>query len=263
MIPSDLESANYSLNEWDQWLKTSPGQYVLAWETQQYSRAVEDAFGFEALQIGLPQLASLCENRINHRWQMLLPSQPYHQESQHQNFPIICQGSIYDLPFANESFDLITLPHVLEFAQNPHEALREIHRVLRPEGRIVISGFNPYSLWGLRQYGGKLINYPFLPSEGHFISHRRIKDWLKLLNYSLDGGKFGCYGIPIKNSPHLHGQTFLDKVGDRWWPFMGSVFILSAIKRLSGAKMVGLIKHKKHLLPQALKPVTQSQKHHD
>ncbi len=262
MIPSASENANHSQYEWDDWLNTSPGQYVLAWETLQYSKSVEDAFGFEALQIGLPQLSCLSDNRINHRWQMLLPSQPFHAQS-HPHIPILCQGSIYDLPFANESMDLIALPHVLEFMENPHEALREVHRILRPEGRIIISGFNPYSLWGIRQYTGNLINHPFLPKEGQFISHRRIKDWLKLLNYSLDRGKFGCYGVPIKKSSRLHGQTFLDKVGDRWWPFLGSVFILSAVKRVPGTKMVGLIKAKKMLIPKALKPISQKQSNHD
>jgi len=263
MIPSTSEKSKYSQIEWDDWLSTSPGQYVLAWENNQFSKSVEDAFGFEALQIGLPQLSCLANNRITHRWQMLLPTQPFHDEQLDPNIHIICQGSIYDLPFANESFDLIALPHVLEFMESPHEALREIHRILRPEGRIVISGFNPYSLWGLRQYSGNLIDRPFLPKEGRFISHHRIKDWLNLLNYSIDRGRFGCYGVPIKNSSRLHGQTLLDKVGDRWWPFMGSVFMLSAVKRIPGTKMVGLIKPIRKILPTALKPIASSHSNYE
>jgi hypothetical protein len=69
--------------------------------------------------------------------------------------------------------------------------------------------------------------------------------------------------VPIKKSSRLHGQTFLDKVGDRWWPFLGSVFILSAVKRVPGTKMVGLIKAKKMLIPKALKPISQKQSNHD
>jgi hypothetical protein len=118
-------------------------------------------------------------------------------------------------------------------------------------------------LWGLRQYGGNLIDRPFLPKEGRFISHHRIKDWLNLLNYSIDRGKFGCYGVPIKNSSRLNGQTLLDKVGDRWWPFMGSVFMLSAIKRIPGTKMVGLIKPGRKILPTALKPVASSNSNYE
>jgi SAM-dependent methyltransferase len=263
MIPSNPQNAKISHNEWDVWLGTAPGKYVLDWETTQFGKSVEDAFGFEALQIGLPQLSCLAENRITQRWQMLLPTQSFVLESIDKSIPIICQGSIYDLPFANETLDLIALPHVLEFVESPHEALREIHRVLRPEGRIIISGFNPYSLWGLRQYSGNLINQPFLPNEGQFISHRRIKDWLNLLNYSIDRGRFGCYGIPIKNSSRLQGLTLLDKVGDRWWPFMGSVFILSAVKRIPGTKMIGLVKSSRKILSNPLKPVSHTQNKYD
>jgi SAM-dependent methyltransferase len=263
MIPSTPQNAKISHSEWDVWLSTAPGKYVLDWETIQFEKSVEDAFGFEALQIGSPQLSCLSENRIMHRWQMLLPTQSFTSETVDKNIPIICHGSIYDLPFANETIDLIALPHVLEFVESPHEALREIHRVLRPEGRIIISGFNPFSLWGLRQYVGNLINQPFLPREGQFISHHRIKDWLNLLNYSIDRGKFGCYGIPFNNSSRLQGMTLLDKIGDRWWPFMGSVFILSAVKRIPGTKMIGLVKSSRKILSSSLKPVSHTQNQYD
>lgn len=85
------------------------------------------------------------------------------------------------LPFASESIDLIILPHAFEFAENPHMILREVDRVLIPEGQVIISGFNPASLWGLRQSIGKLTGAYFLPSYAEFIGLPRLKDWLKLL----------------------------------------------------------------------------------
>ena len=57
-----------------------------------------------------------------------------------------------ELPFATHSIDLVVMPHILEFAEDPHQVLREVERVLVPEGHVVITGFNPASLWGLRQY---------------------------------------------------------------------------------------------------------------
>lgn len=258
MISSDEPIANLSSSEWDHWLNTTPGNYVLQWEQNEFNRAVEDSFGFNALQIGLPQLGCLSQNRIVHRWMMLLPSQPKSMKDREDGVQIICHGSIYDLPFENESMDLIAIPHVLEFMDNPHEALREIHRILRPEGRIIISGFNPISLWGLRQYVGRILNQPFLPKEGQFISHFRIKDWLNLLNYSIDRGKFGCYGIPLKNGKLLNGPTILDKAGDRWWPFFGSVFMLSAIKRTPGMRLVGTVKASRPIISGTLAPVSNS-----
>jgi hypothetical protein len=34
---------------------------------------------------------------------------------------------------------------------------------------------------------------------------------------------------------------FLEKAGDRWWPVLGSVFMLSAIKRVTTLTLVGKI----------------------
>ncbi len=52
------------------------------------------------------------------------------------------------LPFPENSLDLIVLPHALEFTSDPHQLLREVYRAMRAEGQIVISGFNPFSLFG-------------------------------------------------------------------------------------------------------------------
>ena len=51
--------------------------------------------------------------------------------------------------FTEASLDLLALPHTLELCANPHAALREAHRVLVYEGRIVITGFSPWRarLW--------------------------------------------------------------------------------------------------------------------
>jgi len=258
MISSEPENANYSLNEWNEWLATATGQYALNWEQKQFNKVVDDTFGFDALQVGMPALSCLAENRMPNRWLMLLDTQPNSIVAHTKSISTICHASVYDLPFASESIDLIALPHVLEFSENPHEALREVHRVLRPEGRIVISGFNPMSLWGVRQYTGRIFHQPFLPESGRFISHFRIKDWLNLLNYSIDRGKFGCYAFPTKKNKPLKELTFFDKAGDRWWPFFGSIFMLSAIKRNPAVRLVGKIKSTRPRLKPQLAAVQQT-----
>ena len=234
-IPSQMPAPPWS--SWEKWLQSPPGRYVLRWEQQCFDQIVADVFGFHALQIGLPQMNALSENRM-----------PLHALFIHANDNLeyasrfnwhLIEGNTSELPFANESLDLVVLPHVLEFAADPHQILREVDRILRPEGRLVISGFNPASLWGARQYLSRLIGNPFLPRDGQFISLIRVKDWLQLLNYSLDRGHFGCYKFPLHGESSMSRMDFLESMGNRWWPIFGAVFLVSAIKRHKGMRLIG------------------------
>lgn len=142
------------------------------------------------------------------------------------------------LPFASESIDLIILPHAFEFAEDPHMILREVDRVLIPEGQVIISGFNPASLWGLRQSIGKLTGAYFLPSYAEFIGLPRLRDWLKLLNFEINRGHFGCYRPPCRTQHWLKRFSFMEKAGNRWWPFLGGVYLIQAIKRVHGIHLI-------------------------
>jgi SAM-dependent methyltransferase len=212
---------------------------VLGWEQKCFDHIVADVFGFHAVQIGLPQINALSENRMPLH-ALLVNSQDSRKDAHRFSWRVI-EGNANELPFANESIDLIVLPHVLEFAADPHQILREVDRVLLPEGRLVISGFNPASLWGARQYLSRLIGNPYLPRDGQFIGLLRIKDWLQLLNYSLDRGHFGCYKFPLHGEPAMNRMDFLEPMGNRWWPIFGAVFIVSAIKRHKGMRLIGQV----------------------
>jgi SAM-dependent methyltransferase len=238
----NVEKSPAPWTSWDAWLRSPAGQYVLNWEQTQFDHIVSDIFGYHALQIGLSQLPSLRENRMPLHILLRASHDKPSPESASWHH---CDGIAEELPFASQSIDLVVLPHVLEFATDPHAVLREVERVLVPEGRIIITGFNPASLWGLRQYCSHLIGQtPFLPREGQFIAPLRIKDWLKLLNFSIDRGRFGCYRLPLQGALSMQKMAFLEKAGDRWWPVLGSVFMLSAVKRITGLTLVGKIDSK-------------------
>ena len=226
-------------SSWEKWLESPPGKYVLGWEQKCFDQIVVDVFGFHAVQIGLPQMNTLSENRMPLH-ALLSHSNDCRQTADRFHWHLI-QGEASELPFASESLDLVVLPHVLEFAADPHQVLREVDRVLRPEGRLVISGFNPASLWGIRQYLSRLIGNPYLPRDGQFISLIRIKDWLQLLNYSLDRGHFGCYKFPLHRQSSMSRMDFMEPMGNRWWPIFGAVFLVSAIKRHQGMRLIGQI----------------------
>jgi SAM-dependent methyltransferase len=144
-----------------------------------------------------------------------------------------------ELPFASQSIDLVVLPHVLEFAESPHQVLREVERILIPEGQLIISGFNPASLWGIRQAFGRVTGAHFLPEYAEFISLSRIKDWLKLLGLETNRGHFGCYRPPCKTRKWQQRFAFLEKTGERWWPYFGAIYMIQAIKRVPGMRIIG------------------------
>jgi len=197
---------------------------VLRWEQSQFDSAVEDVFGFNAIQVGQPQLDLLRQNRIALRTRVGVDP--------------ACEliADSVALPLATASIDLVALPHILEFSADPHGILREAARVLVPEGQIVISGFNPLSLWGLkRAVGPGRSEYPWC---GRFIGLLRLKDWLQLLGFELNGGRFGCYAPPFAQTRWLERSAFMEKAGDRWWPIAGGVYVVRAVKRTFGMRLV-------------------------
>ncbi|VWX63599.1 putative enzyme [Burkholderiales bacterium 8X] len=221
------------------WFKTPPGRYLLAWEQARFDRAVADIFGYHALQLGLPELSTLRANRMPHRW-LSLDDAGALQGGSH-GATLFADFSA--LPFSANSIDLVVLPHALELGNEPHAVLREVERVLVPEGRVVISGFNPASLWGLRQRRARLYRHLgfgelYLPDAGDFIGYRRLRDWLRLLSFEVESGDFGLYRPAVRTEAWLERSRWFDKVGERWWPIFGSVYFLVAVKRVRGMRLL-------------------------
>jgi SAM-dependent methyltransferase len=260
--------------DWPAWTASPAGKYVLDWEQEQLDRVVSNIFGYHALQLGMPHLDALRENRMPCRGLVLdaasAASAPY--AVPHAASPALSPAGagaavahhapegrstvwcdLLDLPFEAQSVDLIVMPHTLEFTSDPHRLLREAERVLMPEGQLLIVGFNSLSLWGARQSVGKLTGKPFLPARQDLIAFTRLKDWIKLLGFELERGRFGCYRPPLATDQWLGRYAFMEAAGDRWWPIFGAVYMVTAIKRVRGMRLVGPLKVKKPVLAPSLK----------
>ncbi len=154
--------------------------------------------------------------------------------------PSCLVGLMPELPFQTESLDLLVLPHALEVCNDPHHLLREAQRVLIPEGKIVIVGFNPLSLWRLRKRTRSVNRFP--PAGHRWISLPRIKDWLKLLNFDVGAGgasAFGAFLPPFESEKWLARSQWMDPAGRRWWPMAGGVYFLMAVKRVHHMQLIG------------------------
>lgn len=230
----------------DAWLASAQGRYVLAWEQDKLDDAVADIFGFNALQIGLPQFDFLRANRI-----------PLRQKAgEFGAVDVLCEMPA--LPFASHSTDLVVMPHVLEFSEDPHQILREVERILIPEGQIIVVGFNPLSLWGLKK---RIDRSGAFPWNGSYLSLTRLKDWLKLLSFEVDSGQLGCYAPPFEQAHWLHRSHFIESAGERWWSFSGGVYLLRAIKRTHGMHLITPDWRKKMVRAKALRPVVHKEGH--
>ena len=215
-------------------LSTAPGELLQEWERAAYEEETADVFGAAALQIGMPQIDTLAENRMQSHWLI--------ESRENVSIPMSNANRIVALPemlpVADESMDLVTLPHALDFTARPQQVLREAVRVLEPEGRLILTAFNAMGLWWLRQQSVKLGLRPYLPSNLAPISFYRLRDWLTLLGLEVDGGRFGIYAPALRTMKRLKAWSWLDKAGDRWAPQFSNVILLSAVKRTPGPRIV-------------------------
>lgn len=210
-------------NTLSDWLETSNGKYLLEREHAMFDQGVSDIFGFHAMQLGLPEHDLLRASRIPLR--VLSGSGP--------RAHVVARPD--ELPFDTGSLDLVVLPHVLEFSDSPHQILRDVERAMMPGGHLLLTGFNPRSLWGLRRWLGRKAGYPWC---GKFISLPRIKDWLKLLGLEVVGARFACYAPPLARPALANSLRFLEPSGDRWWAVCGGVYFVHAIKQVPGVRPI-------------------------
>ena len=206
-----------------EWFSTPQGGYVLAREQAYFERTVKDMFGFNAVQLGLQGNDFLRGNRMPLRFSA--------GNQMGNDVRLICT----ELPFESDSMDLVVLPHVLDFSEHPHQVLREVERVMMPEGNLIISGFNPRSLWGIRRALGRKRGYPW---SANFIALPRLKDWLALLGFEAVGGCFAAYAPPFHQAKWLERCSFMEKAGDRWWAVSGGIYFVHAIKRVPGMRLI-------------------------
>ena len=104
---------------------------------------------------------------------------------------VFMQGSVYKLPFENNSFDLIFCSEVLEHLDDYHLALNEIHRVLKPGGQFLpsVPSFWPEKIcWALSK------DYQNMPG-GHVRIFKKNQVISEITNH----------GFEYQSSERFHG----------------------------------------------------------
>jgi len=145
------------------------------------------------------------------------------------------------LALATNSVDLVLMNHELEFACDPHQVLREIHRVLMPNGNLVLSVFNPFSLFIFSKLWPFKTKSPLW--QARLFSIGRIKDWLELLGFEITEQEYCCYSTLLSNkgisnkaysnkgSWNKSASNWLQVILKKYLPKIGSVCVITAKKR--------------------------------
>lgn len=207
-----------TIQQWDHWLSQSLGADVLAIEQQFLSSMLPRYYGKHALLIGIPRQYSLLQASpmLNHV--VLSPLSHFSKPMQ------FIESEFYKLPIASGSVDLVILPHTLEFVDNQRHLVTEASRLVKPEGLLMVFGFNPSSLWGLKKWWVKNEKMPW---SGQFTHPSLIKKWLSLVDFELVRQDMLLFRPPFKQVSIFNKFSWLEKLGKYLFPFLGGVYVLT------------------------------------
>jgi SAM-dependent methyltransferase len=202
------------------WLATPLGRRCLGNEQRLMRRTLERVFGEQCLQIGSwgPRNTFLRHARTQRRalidWR------------RDADADIVCDSQ--QLAVAADSVDAVLLPHTLERTSSPHALLREVDRVLRADGHLIVLSFVPSGLWGLRHLlSGR--GYP--PGNERMIREGRLRDWLELLSFEVASAIRYCHTLPLERVRQL-AVLPREEWAQRWLPLLSGGYLLHAQKRV-------------------------------
>jgi SAM-dependent methyltransferase len=204
------------------WLATSLGRALLAQESRVVEEAFDGIFGEQTLQLGLWGKTNTFLRHARTQRTALIDRAPA------DGGPTAI-GQLHRLPVEDDSVDCVLLPHTLDYSDRPHQILREVDRVLTAHGHLVILGFKPGGLWGIR----RLVPGAGLPPDAeHLVSDRRLRDWLRLLDFSIHANERYFFHWPL---PSLRARVSRrwERRGRRFWPEFAACYMVTAQKRVS------------------------------
>ena len=227
-----------------EWLNSEAGSILARREREKIGRILSGLFGYHITQIGHYDAGLLdSAGRIRNKIELHLDDDGL------QDCECGVLSSVASLPFAAHSIDVVVIPHVLEYTSDPGAALKEIERVLIEDGRLIVTGFNPWSLWGLWRLIPERHNRP--PWNGCFHGTARLKHWLSMLDFELLEVERFSIRPPRTGKGLLSRLLFLEKPGKFWLPLFGAAYIIVAQKRRIPATPIKMNWRKKIFLPGA------------
>ncbi len=231
------------------WWASPLGRALLAAESELLAAALEDVFGWELLQVGAWGTARelLAGSRTRRQSLIAVPGLAGGAD-------IIARPS--QLPLIGDSIDAALLPHTLEFAPDPYAILREVDRVLGGEGQLLVLGFQPWSLWGMRARWSRT---GFPPGMRRVLSQRRLREWLVLLGFEVIAAQHYLYLGPWSRGLASGEGTGRMLRRGLTYPLPAGAYLLRARKRVYTLTPIRLrIREKPAVIGGLVKPTTRS-----
>ncbi len=233
---SDLRPLLALQDSLNQWFESELGRQLLQQEQQVLDRLMPKLHGYHLLQVSAAEQIDLTEHAAaSHCFTLVSRITLGMPET-------VIVGEMETLPIASECVDAVVLHHALDFAGSPHQALREAVRILRPGGRLVVVGFNPVSFWGLwrslsRRCGSK--GREQMPWLGHFMTYRRLHDWLRLLEMKCERVESGFYRPPLQSIRWMQRLMLCERWGAKSASINGAFWVVTATKETYAATPIG------------------------
>ena len=197
------------------WYRSPLGQYLTSQIKTRLDSFLSTSFGYYAITLGGEGIAAelMDSCRVNHVFHL-------GQGGEGQQ-AFIDNAS---LPIAADSTDLVVLIHALSESSDPHAILREVNRVLIPDGKLIIIDFNPLSFWGLRHLTQAWLDDA--PWSGHYYTARRLKDWASLLGFERLAHYHCGYVLPLNYPSLISRSHIISKFSERWLGFSSALNVL-------------------------------------
>ena len=144
------------------------------------------------------------------------------------------------LPFPDDSFDRVLLVHGLEAAENTRRMLREVWRVLRDDGRLMLVVPNRTGMWA------HLDRTPF--GHGQPYSRGQIERLLARHLFRAERKEAALFVPPYGLSRLGAAAPALERCGRMLCPRLAGVFILEAEKDLFAAVPAGAVAVRRRVL---------------
>ncbi|MEI6896418.1 MAG: methyltransferase domain-containing protein [Psychromonas sp.] len=197
----------------ESWSQLPHGQCLLQQTQQRVDQVIPRCFGYHLLKLGrLSSQLNSTKSPISHQ----INCAPSGDD-------IGLFADLHLLPVQDSSVDLCILAHELDFSSDPHQLLREIDRVLTLDGMLIISGYNPISLFGLRS-----LLTPKNAQTARLFLPNRVLDWLHLLGFEIQQKQhFDFLSSELNNK----FSNWLEKIAERFLPYFCSTYFIVAKKQ--------------------------------